>query len=113
MLPSVVARQVRETILDYLASAFGLAEADGESSLLEFLDGPEGVFRGPYLAHVGSSLALSSVGSRTELIRPRPGTRSSSAFLTLGALRAPWARVSPRLVLLRIPTPSPSTAVVT
>ncbi|HVS12136.1 MAG TPA: DEAD/DEAH box helicase [Planctomycetota bacterium] len=52
MLPSVVSSQVRETILDYLGTTFGLAEARGDSALhdlLAFLDGQDGMFRGPYL----------------------------------------------------------------
>ena len=48
MIPSVVARQVRETLLDYLRTTFSLADPDLETALFNFLDGPDGLFRGPY-----------------------------------------------------------------
>lgn len=49
MTPSVVARQVRETILDYLRTTFALADESFETSLFAFLDGDNGLFKGPYL----------------------------------------------------------------
>ena len=49
MIPSVVARQVRETILDYLRTTFALADAEFADALFAFLDGEEGLFKGPYL----------------------------------------------------------------
>ncbi len=49
MIPSVVARQVRETLLDYLATTFALADPELERALFEFLDGEEGLFKGPYV----------------------------------------------------------------
>ena len=49
MIPSVVARQVRETVLDYLRTTFALADSEFECALFDFLDGEEGLFKGPYL----------------------------------------------------------------
>lgn len=49
MIPSVVSKQVRETVLDYLKTTFSLANKDLEESLFDFLDGPEGLFKGPYV----------------------------------------------------------------
>lgn len=47
MIPSVVARQIRETVLDYLQTTFSLADPEFESALLGFLD--ERLFKGPYI----------------------------------------------------------------
>ena len=49
MIPSVVARQVRETVLDYLRTTFALADPEFESALFDFLDSEEGLFKGPYV----------------------------------------------------------------
>ena len=49
MIPSVVAKQVRETVLDYLRTTFALADKDLERALFDFLDGPDGLFKGPYV----------------------------------------------------------------
>lgn len=49
MIPSIVARQVRETVLDYLRTTFGLADGEFEGELFEFLDGEGGLFKGPYV----------------------------------------------------------------
>ncbi len=49
MIPSVVARQVRETVLDYLRTTFALADPEFECALFDFLDGEEGLFKGPYV----------------------------------------------------------------
>jgi DEAD/DEAH box helicase domain-containing protein len=49
MIPSVVARQTRETVLDYLRTTFALADDRFEQALFTFLDGEHGLFRGPYL----------------------------------------------------------------
>lgn len=49
MIPTVVARQTRETILDYLRTTFALADARLADALFAFLDSPNGLFRGPYL----------------------------------------------------------------
>ncbi len=42
MTPSVVARQVRETILDYLRTTFSLADPAFEDALFKFLDSEQG-----------------------------------------------------------------------
>lgn len=49
MLPSAVAREARANVLDYLETTFGLSDEALSRELLRFLDGPEGIFRGPYL----------------------------------------------------------------
>lgn len=50
MIPSVIARQVRETVLDYLRTTFALAEPDFEQALFDFLDDEEkGLFKGPFI----------------------------------------------------------------
>jgi len=49
MIPSVVAKQVRETVLDYLQTTFALSDKDLERGLFEFLGGPNGLFKGPYV----------------------------------------------------------------
>jgi len=49
MIPTVVARQVRETILDYLRTTFALADDRVADALFGFLDSPAGLFRGPYV----------------------------------------------------------------
>ena len=49
MIPSVVARQVRETVLDYLRTTFALTDPEFESALFAFLDSEEGLFKGPYV----------------------------------------------------------------
>ena len=49
MIPSVVAQQARETILDYLRTTFALADDKFADALFAFLDSEVGLFRGPYL----------------------------------------------------------------
>ena len=49
MIPSAVAREARENLLDYLQTTYGLTDPDFEAALFEYLSGPEGLFRGPYL----------------------------------------------------------------
>ena len=49
MIPSVVARQVRETLLDYLRTTFALADREFAEALFAFLDSDNGLFRGPYI----------------------------------------------------------------
>lgn len=49
MIPSIVARQSRETILDYLRTTFALADPEFERDLFEFLDSEQGLFKGPFI----------------------------------------------------------------
>jgi DEAD/DEAH box helicase domain-containing protein len=49
MIPWVVARELRATLLDYLRSTWGLGDARDEAALFKFLSGPNGLFQGPYL----------------------------------------------------------------
>ena len=48
MIPSVVASQVRETVLDYLRTTFALADSRFENELFSFLNSEQGLFKGPY-----------------------------------------------------------------
>lgn len=50
MLPTVVAEQVRQSLLDYLCTTFGLQDRALSQALFGTLEDPErGLFRGPYL----------------------------------------------------------------
>ena len=49
MIPSVVARQVRETVLDYLRTTFALADTELAKALFAFLDSERGLFKGPFI----------------------------------------------------------------
>jgi DEAD/DEAH box helicase domain-containing protein len=50
MLPTIVADQLRQSIVDYLRTTFQLADAELEEALFAFLQDPDqGLFRGPYL----------------------------------------------------------------
>ena len=50
MIPSLVARELRDSIVEYLATTFALSEDAAYQALVEFLqDDREGIFRGPYL----------------------------------------------------------------
>ena len=49
MIPTAVARLARANLLDYLETTYGLSDHDLERALLDYLAGPEGLFRGPYL----------------------------------------------------------------
>lgn len=70
MIPSVVARQVRETVLDYLRTTFALANPDFECALFNFLDSEQGLFKGPYL-DIRLPLRKAAEGERVPLdIRP-------------------------------------------
>lgn len=49
MYPSLMAAQLRETLLDYLKTTFSFCEPEFEQAFFDFLDGPEGILKGPYL----------------------------------------------------------------
>lgn len=49
MIPTVVARQTRETVLDYLRTTFALSDDGLADALFTFLDSRDGLFRGPYV----------------------------------------------------------------
>lgn len=50
MIPSLVARELRSSIVEYLATTFALSEDEAYTALTEFLlDEDDGIFRGPYL----------------------------------------------------------------
>jgi DEAD/DEAH box helicase domain-containing protein len=49
MLPLLAAREIRETVLDYLRSTWQLADQPLEKALLAFLAGDHGMFKGPWV----------------------------------------------------------------
>ena len=49
MLPLLAAREIRETVLDYLRSTWQLADPKLEKALLAFLAGDHGMFKGPWV----------------------------------------------------------------
>lgn len=50
MIPSLVASEIREALVDYLATTFSLCDDDVSTALGDFLTDPaDGIFRGPYL----------------------------------------------------------------
>ena len=50
MIPSLVAGEVRAAVLEYLTTAFALADDDARQALADLLTDPaRGIFRGPYL----------------------------------------------------------------
>ncbi|MBL9023088.1 MAG: DEAD/DEAH box helicase [Myxococcales bacterium] len=66
MIPWVVARELRATLLDYLRSTWSLADRRFEAALFSFLSGPQGMFQGPYL-RVGLPFAQAPEGVRLPL----------------------------------------------
>ena len=50
MIPSLVAQELRSSIVEYLATTFALADDEAYAALTDFLlDEEDGIFRGPYL----------------------------------------------------------------
>ncbi|WP_437737336.1 DEAD/DEAH box helicase [Sorangium sp. So ce1335] len=49
MIPLLAAREVRDTLLDYLRSTWQLADRHLEKALLAFLAGEHGMFKGPWV----------------------------------------------------------------
>ncbi|MEW6474309.1 MAG: DEAD/DEAH box helicase [Actinomycetota bacterium] len=50
MIPSLVARELRESVVEYLATTFALSDDEAYHALTEFLlDEEDGIFRGPFL----------------------------------------------------------------
>jgi len=50
VIPSLVARELRSSIVEYLATTFALSDDEAYQALTEFLlDENDGIFRGPYL----------------------------------------------------------------
>jgi DEAD/DEAH box helicase domain-containing protein len=49
MIPSIVAEQIKETLEDYLDTTFRLSDIGFRRALFDFLRGPKGIFRGPYV----------------------------------------------------------------
>jgi DEAD/DEAH box helicase domain-containing protein len=49
LIPSVLAQQLRETVLDYLGTTFALADRELDAALFAFLSGDNGLFRGPFV----------------------------------------------------------------
>lgn len=66
MIPLLVAREVRETLLDYLRSTWQLADRDLEKALLSFLSGERGMFKGPWV-RLGLPFTLAPAGAEIPL----------------------------------------------
>jgi DEAD/DEAH box helicase domain-containing protein len=49
MYPSILAAQMRATLIDYLKTTFSFSEREFEEEFFDFLNGPKGIMRGPYL----------------------------------------------------------------
>ena len=50
MIPSLVARELKESIVEYLATTFALTDDEAYEALTEFLlHEDDGIFKGPYL----------------------------------------------------------------
>jgi DEAD/DEAH box helicase domain-containing protein len=49
MIPSILVRRAREMVLDYLRTTFNPSDDAFEERMFRYLDGPEGLFRGPYV----------------------------------------------------------------
>jgi len=49
MIPSVLAQETRDSVLHYLRTSFALSDVEEAAELFRFLEGPEGLFKGPYL----------------------------------------------------------------
>ena len=50
MIPSLVARELKASIVEYLATTFALSDDEAYEALTDFLlDERDGIFRGPYL----------------------------------------------------------------
>ena len=50
MIPSLVAAEIRESLVDFLATTFALADSEVSERLADHLTDPStGIFRGPYL----------------------------------------------------------------
>jgi len=66
MIPWVVARELRATLLDYLRSTWSLSDRAFERALFSFLSGPQGMFQGPFL-RVGLPFAPGPEGVKAPL----------------------------------------------
>lgn len=73
MIPWVVARELRATLLDYLRSTWSIADREVEAALFAFLAGPHGLFQGPYL-RLGLPFAPAPAGSviPLDIVPPYP-----------------------------------------
>ncbi len=49
MIPSLLAREVRASVLDYLRTTFAFSDETFEKALFDFLESERGLFKGPYL----------------------------------------------------------------
>jgi len=49
VIPSLVAGEVRRSLVEYLTTTFALTDDDVRDALTDFLQGSDGIFRGPYL----------------------------------------------------------------
>ncbi len=49
MIPSLVVGEIRRALVEYLTTTFALTDDDVRDALTAFLEGEDGIFRGPYL----------------------------------------------------------------
>ena len=49
MIPSVVATQLQDSLVDYIQATLAFDDVDFDNAFADHLRGPEGLFRGPYL----------------------------------------------------------------
>ena len=89
MIPTAVAHEARTNLLDYLQTTYSLKDEEFERCLLDYLGGPEGLFRGPYL-DVRLPFRQAEKGERVPLeIQPgfRPYRHQMRAFERLHGQR--------------------------
>lgn len=70
MTPSVVANELRDTLLDYIRTTLGLEDPDFDAALQAFLRSDQGLFRGPYLRLGLPFLSAQPTDDVTLQIRP-------------------------------------------
>jgi len=66
VIPSVVAAQLQDSLVDYVLASLALEDEGFERSLEAALRGPDGLFRGPYL-RLGLPFASAPEGASAPL----------------------------------------------
>ena len=90
MIPSLVARELKESLVEYLATTFALTDDEAFDALSDFLvDDEDGIFRGPYLR-----MRLPFVGADPDA--PSPLTWTPEGFLPYVHQRDAWVRLAGR-----------------
>jgi len=90
VIPSLVARELKDALVEYLATTFALTDEAAYAALSEFLlDEADGIFRGPYL-RIRLPFVDAPVGSDTGLLWSSPGFQPYVHQLTA------WRRLAGR-----------------